>query len=53
MTGYRHEPGPDNPVDAVIDKPFTFDNLRQVMTRMIANAEGERPAPADDVGLAN
>jgi CheY-like chemotaxis protein len=53
MTGYRHEPGPNNPVDAVIDKPFTFDSLREVMTQVFANAEGETPTPADDPGLAN
>jgi CheY-like chemotaxis protein len=53
MTGYRHEPGPGNPVDAVIDKPFNFDSLREVMTQVLSNAGRHAPVPADDPGLAN
>jgi len=53
MTGYRHEPGPGNPVDAVIDKPFNFDSLREVLTQVLSNARRHAPLPADDPGLAN
>jgi CheY-like chemotaxis protein len=53
MTGYRHAPGPGNPVDAIIDKPFDYDMLREVMAQALSKAEEYPPVPADDPGLAN
>jgi CheY-like chemotaxis protein len=38
MTGYRHEPSPTNPVDAVLDKPFSFGSLRKMVDEVLANA---------------
>jgi CheY-like chemotaxis protein len=38
MTGYRHEPGPNNPVDAVLDKPFSFTNLRKIVGEIFSGA---------------
>ena len=39
MTGYGRPPGPDNPVDAVLNKPFNFTSLRAVVADLLAKAE--------------
>jgi CheY-like chemotaxis protein len=38
ITGYRKRPGPDNPVDAVLDKPFDLDQLRTAMAKLLSDA---------------
>ena len=41
ITAYSHRPGPENPVDAVVRKPFDATNLRQVMAKLL-------PEPGED-----
>ena len=41
ITAYSHQPGPENPVDAVVRKPFDATNLRQVMAKLL-------PEPGED-----
>ncbi|MGO8929913.1 MAG: response regulator [Limisphaerales bacterium] len=36
ITGYGKRPGPDNPVDAVLNKPFDFDQLRRAMAKVLS-----------------
>jgi CheY-like chemotaxis protein len=36
ITGYGKRPGPDNPVDAVLNKPFDFDQLRRAMAKLLS-----------------
>ena len=38
ITGYGHRPGPTNPVDAVLDKPFNFDRLRWAMSEVLSDS---------------
>ena len=38
ITAHRKRPGPDNPVDAVLDKPVKLDGLRRAMIRLLAEA---------------
>jgi len=35
ITGYRKRPGPGNPVNAVLNKPFNLDQLRAAMARLL------------------
>jgi DNA-binding response OmpR family regulator len=37
ITGHGKRPGPDNPVDAVLNKPLDFGQLRTVMARLLAD----------------
>jgi CheY-like chemotaxis protein len=39
ITGHGKRPGPDNPVDAVMDKPVDLDQLRTVMAKLLSDAE--------------
>ena len=41
ITAYSHRPSPENPVDAVVRKPFDATNLRQVMAKLL-------PEPAEN-----
>jgi len=43
ITGHGKQPGPDNPVDAVLNKPFNFAQLRTAMAQLL---------PALGTGLA-
>jgi hypothetical protein len=45
MTGYGYKANPDNPVDAVIRKPFDFAQLRTV-TNQILNGVEDKPDEA-------
>jgi len=36
ITGHAEKPGPDNPVDAVLDKPFNLNQLRAAMARVLS-----------------
>ena len=36
VTAYPHPPGSDNPVDAVVNKPFAPDHLREVIADLLA-----------------
>jgi len=38
ITGYGKRPGPDNPVDAVLHKPFDLNQLRHAMARLLSEA---------------
>jgi CheY-like chemotaxis protein len=49
VTAYALKPSPDNPVDAVLNKPFDIARLRQVMAQLLSTP-GEVPpacAPAE------
>ena len=35
ITGYGKRPGPDNPVDAVLNKPVTLDRLRTAIAKLL------------------
>ena len=35
LTAYSHRPGPENPVDAVVMKPFDAGSLRQAMAKVL------------------
>jgi CheY-like chemotaxis protein len=43
ITAFHHRPSKDNPVDAVVNKPFRCAHLREVMSKLLsqpaANAE--------------
>ena len=39
MTGFRHKAGPDNPVDAIINKPFNSARLENAVAEVLAEAE--------------
>ena len=36
ITAYNETISPDNPVDAIITKPFTFDDLREAIAKIFA-----------------
>lgn len=36
ITGYRKRRGPDNPVDAVLNKPVDLDQLRTAMVQLLS-----------------
>ena len=36
ITGYQQRPGPDNPVDAVLNKPIHREQLRETMARLLS-----------------
>jgi CheY-like chemotaxis protein len=36
ITGYEKRPSPDNPVDAVLHKPFDLDRLRKAMAELFS-----------------
>ena len=40
ITAHGKRPGPDNPVDAVLNKPVDLDRLRRAMARLLCE-EGE------------
>jgi CheY-like chemotaxis protein len=48
MTGFGHNAGPNNPVDAVIDKPLDFARLRRMMDWLINGGEGDLAEPLVD-----
>lgn len=35
LTGHARKPGRDNPVDAILHKPFDFNRLRRVMASLL------------------
>ena len=39
LTAYDHKPGLDNPVDAVLKKPFDCAGLRETMTRLLSQSD--------------
>jgi CheY-like chemotaxis protein len=39
ITGYARKPGPDNPVDAVLNKPVSPDQLRAAMAKLLPEME--------------
>jgi len=39
ITGQRERPGPDNPVDAVLNKPFDLDQLRTAIAKLLPEVE--------------
>jgi CheY-like chemotaxis protein len=41
MTGFGHNPGPDNPVDAVIDKPLNFARMQRMMDWLLNGGQGD------------
>jgi hypothetical protein len=43
ITGFGHKAGVDNPVDAVIDKPFDFDRLRTITEQLLNQADRATP----------
>jgi len=53
MTGYRHEPGPNNPVDAVLDKQFDFARLREAVQKVLSDAETNAGTFEDVPGQLN
>lgn len=44
ITGYGKRPGPGNPVDAVLNKPFNRDQLRSALERLFAGVGASFPA---------
>jgi CheY-like chemotaxis protein len=38
ITGHAKRPGPQNPVDAILNKPFGQDQLRTVMANLLSEA---------------
>ena len=46
ITAYSHRPGPDNPVDAVVIKPFVTAALRGIIARLLAQT-GELPTVSE------
>ena len=36
ITAYGKRPGPDNPVDAVLNKPLDLDQLRTAMAKVLS-----------------
>ena len=43
ITGFGHKAGADNPVDAVIDKPFDFDRLRTITEQLLNQTDLATP----------
>ena len=41
VTAYSHKPNPDNPVDAVVRKPFNSEQLRQLMADLLSQHSGD------------
>jgi len=39
ITGYGKRPGPDNPVDAVLNKPIKMDELRAAIAELLPEVE--------------
>jgi CheY-like chemotaxis protein len=39
ITAYALKPSPENPVDAILNKPFDIARLRQVMARLLAEPD--------------
>ncbi len=39
ITGYEKKPGPENPVDAVLNKPVGRDQLRRAMATLFSEVE--------------
>lgn len=44
ITGYAKRPGPGNPVDAVLNKPFNLDQLRSALEKLFATVGASFPA---------
>ena len=38
ITGYQRRPSPDNPVNAVLNKPFDLNQLRKAMAELVSEA---------------
>lgn len=48
ITAHGHRRSSDNPVDAVLAKPFEADGLRKMMNRLMSQpGENSRPKPAN------
>lgn len=45
MTGFAHTASPDNPVDAVINKPLSFGRLRMMMDQLLNEVEAPLAEP--------
>ena len=43
ITGYDKRPGPNNPVDAVLNKPVDLDRLRTAMAKLLAEVGESLP----------
>ena len=40
ISGHAKRPGPENPVDAVLDKPFDLNQLRTTVSRLLSGSGG-------------
>jgi CheY-like chemotaxis protein len=54
ITAYALKPSPENPVDAILNKPFDLTRLRQVMAQLLSTAGQASPgctptATPDDI----
>jgi hypothetical protein len=38
ITGHQRRPSPDNPVDAVLNKPFDLNQLRKAVAGLVSEA---------------
>jgi len=45
ITAFGHNPSPDNPVDAVMDKPLNFARLQIVTNHLVSGGEGDLAEP--------
>jgi CheY-like chemotaxis protein len=46
ITGFSHRPCVDNPVDAVVSKPFDSGRLRRVIDKLLAESDGNPDSQA-------
>jgi CheY-like chemotaxis protein len=49
ITGHHRQPGPDLPVDAVLDKPVELNRLRTTMAKLFARAQRGAAGRGDTV----
>ena len=40
MTGFAHRIEPDNPVNAVVNKPLNLDRLQSIMSQVLSDDSG-------------
>jgi two-component system response regulator PilR (NtrC family) len=50
ITAYPHRPGSDNPVDALVTKPYVPASLREVIAKLLAQP-AETPTPTNTADL--
>jgi CheY-like chemotaxis protein len=43
ITAFQHKPSRDNPVDAVVSKPFNTAHLQEVMAQLLNVAASRQP----------